>query len=107
MTPTLILHSLRPEGALDDRPHALLNTPFVHSDTAGDIQPHRPNVNGLGPILRVGLWNIERGLNFDEIRSALSDPGAFLRMTRMTSVLARGKPSNRSLPRCGGLTFWS
>jgi hypothetical protein len=41
----------RPEGALGDRLNALLNTPFVHSGTAGDIQPHRPNVNGLGPIL--------------------------------------------------------
>ncbi len=72
----------RPEGALSGRLNALLNTPFVHNDTAGDIKPHRPNVTVLGPVLRVGLWNIERGLNFDEIRSALSDPSAFLRMTR-------------------------
>ena len=72
--------SARPEGALGDHLNVLLNTPFVHSETAADITPDRPNVTGLGPVLRVGLWNIERGLNFDEIRSALSDPNAFLRM---------------------------
>jgi endonuclease/exonuclease/phosphatase family metal-dependent hydrolase len=72
----------RPEGALSGRLNAVLNTPFVHRDTAGDIKPHRPNVTGLGPVLRVGLWNIERGLNIDEIRSALSEPGAFLHMTK-------------------------
>jgi endonuclease/exonuclease/phosphatase family metal-dependent hydrolase len=72
----------KPEGALGNHLNALLSAPFVHSETAADVQPHRPNVAGLGPVLRVGLWNIERGLNFDEIRSALSDPGAFLRMTR-------------------------
>ena len=85
----------RPEGALGDRLNALLNTPFVHSDTAGDIQPHRPNVSGLGPVLRVGLWNIERGLNFDEIRSALSDPGAFLRVTR-TGISSRQRETVES-----------
>ncbi|MFZ0535626.1 MAG: endonuclease/exonuclease/phosphatase family protein [Candidatus Sulfotelmatobacter sp.] len=85
----------RPESALDDRLNTLLNTPFVQSDTAGDIQPHRPNANGLGPILRVGLWNIERGLNFDEIRSALSDPGAFLRMTR-TDINSRQRETVES-----------
>ncbi len=62
---------------------------------ADDIQPHRPNVNGLGPVLRVGLWNIERGLNFDEIRSALSDPGAFLRMTR-TGINSRQRETVES-----------
>lgn len=72
----------RPEGTLGDRLNALLNTPFVHRETSADIQPHRPNVTGLGPVLRVGFWNIERGLNFDEIRSALSDPDNFLRKTK-------------------------
>ncbi len=85
----------KPEGALGDRLNALLNTPFVHSETATDIQPHRPNVNGLGPVFRVALWNIERGLNVDEIRSALSDPGAFLRMTR-TDISSRRRETVES-----------
>ncbi|MFZ1049682.1 MAG: endonuclease/exonuclease/phosphatase family protein [Candidatus Sulfotelmatobacter sp.] len=73
----------KPEGALGARLSALLNTPFVHSETAtANIQPHRPSVTGLGIVLRVGLWNIERGLNFDLTRSALTDPSEFLRMTK-------------------------
>jgi len=56
----------------------LLNTPMV-SDEAAILgaQPHRPSDNGLGRILRVAFWNIERGMNFDLIRLALSDPEAF------------------------------
>jgi hypothetical protein len=74
--------SAKPEGALAARLNALLNTPFVHSETVPkDIQPHRPNPTGLGIVVRMGQWNIERGLNFDLIRSALSDPSEFLRMT--------------------------
>jgi endonuclease/exonuclease/phosphatase family metal-dependent hydrolase len=71
----------KPEGALAARFSALLNTPFVHSETGvPDIQPRRPSVAGLGTVLRVGLWNIERGLNFEQIRSALNDPVEFRRM---------------------------
>ena len=73
----------KPEGALAERLNALLNTPFVQTErTPTDIQPYRPTVTGLGPILRVGQWNIERGLNFDLIRAALADPGKFLQMVK-------------------------
>jgi endonuclease/exonuclease/phosphatase family metal-dependent hydrolase len=34
-------------------------------------------VTNLGPALRLGVWNIERGLNFDLIRAALADPSKF------------------------------
>jgi len=75
--------SAQPEGALAGRFHALLNTPFVHSESAAaEIQPHRPTVKGLGAVLRVAQWNIERGLNFDLIRTALTDPNEFLQMTK-------------------------
>jgi hypothetical protein len=61
----------KPEGVLAARFYALLNTPFVHSEpVTADTQPHRPSVTGLGVVLRVGQWNIERGLNFDLIRAA-------------------------------------
>jgi endonuclease/exonuclease/phosphatase family metal-dependent hydrolase len=68
----------KPEGALGARLNALLNRPFLYS--VADTQPRRPNVAGLGVVLRVGQWNIERGLNFELIRAALADPSAFLRM---------------------------
>jgi endonuclease/exonuclease/phosphatase family metal-dependent hydrolase len=73
----------RPEGALRARLSALLNTPFVESESgSADFGPHRPTVTGLGAVLRVGFWNIERGLNFDLIRSALTDASAFLPATK-------------------------
>jgi hypothetical protein len=83
----------KPEGPLATRLTSLLNIPFVDGGTSTpNIQPHRPSVTGLGPVLRVGLWNIERGLNFEQIRSALADPSEFLRMTKMQDgVSSRGK----------------
>ena len=70
--------SARPEGALGARFNALLNTPFGNNEAASS-EPHRPRVAGLGVVLRVGEWNIERGLNFNLIRSALSGRSEFLR----------------------------
>jgi endonuclease/exonuclease/phosphatase family metal-dependent hydrolase len=72
----------KPTGALVVRVNTLLNTPFIQSgNLTENIQPHRPNVTGVGVVLRVGEWNIERGLNFSLIRSVLSDPDEFLRAT--------------------------
>jgi endonuclease/exonuclease/phosphatase family metal-dependent hydrolase len=82
----------KPEGPLGTRLETLLTTPFLDNDaSAAGIQPHRPSVEGLGPVLRVGLWNIERGLNFELIRSALSDTNEFERL--------RGNPRPMSDPR--------
>ncbi|MGA2414744.1 MAG: endonuclease/exonuclease/phosphatase family protein [Candidatus Sulfotelmatobacter sp.] len=82
----LLAAKAKPEGGLAVRLAALLNTPFVYQETgAADIQPKRPVVAKLGAVLRVGQWNIERGLNFDLIRSALADPGEFLRATKAES----------------------
>ncbi|MGA2353756.1 MAG: hypothetical protein ABSG02_04620 [Terriglobales bacterium] len=84
--------SAKPEGALAARFNALLNTPFVNHE-ASNSQPHRPRVEGLGVVLRVGQWNIERGLNFNLIRSALSDRSEFLRAT----TSARTDPRQREI----------
>jgi endonuclease/exonuclease/phosphatase family metal-dependent hydrolase len=68
----------KPEGPAGVRLEGLLNTPFVHNDaSAAGVQPHRPSSRSGGPILRVGQWNIERGLNFELIRSALTDTSEF------------------------------
>lgn len=70
-----------PEGPLAARLDSLLNTPFVQSEkTTADIAPRRPDLKGLGAVLRLGLWNIERGLNFELIRAALGDRHEFLRL---------------------------
>lgn len=69
-----------PAGRLAHKLDVLLNTPFVSNDAArAGRAPHRPRVDGLGPVVRVASWNIERGLNFDLIRLAFSDPEAFKR----------------------------
>ena len=81
---TTLASTAVPEGVLAARLNALLNTPFLHRETATpDPQPRRPNVEGLGPVLRVGVWNIERGLNFELIRSALGGSSEFLRLAGM------------------------
>jgi endonuclease/exonuclease/phosphatase family metal-dependent hydrolase len=64
-----------PTGDLAHRLDSLLNTPFLHEDPSAD--PHRPTIPTLGPVIRVAMWNIERGLNLDLIRAALSDPIQF------------------------------
>ncbi len=68
----------KPEGALGERLNKILTTPVIQNiaDTAS-TQPHRPVVKGLGPSLRVGFWNIERGLNFNLIHSALAEDAEF------------------------------
>jgi len=68
----------QPASPLKEKLDHLLTTPFLSNQAVlGNTQPHRPSVSGLGPILRVACWNIERGLNFDLIRLALSDPDGF------------------------------
>jgi endonuclease/exonuclease/phosphatase family metal-dependent hydrolase len=73
----------RPEPLLQTKLDALLHTPFVSNAAArAGIAPHRPTVGGLGPVVRVAQWNIERGLNFDLIQRALSDPEGFMEAAR-------------------------
>jgi endonuclease/exonuclease/phosphatase family metal-dependent hydrolase len=68
-----------PTGDLATRLDSLLTTPFLHEDPSA--KPHRPTTSNLGPILRVAMWNIERGLNIDLIRAALTDPTKFHELT--------------------------
>ena len=60
--------------------NTLLTTPFVNNEAcARGATPLKPVIQGLGPSLIVVEWNIERGLQFDAIRLALSDPHGFAR----------------------------
>jgi endonuclease/exonuclease/phosphatase family metal-dependent hydrolase len=67
------------KGKLDQ----LLTTPFVNNEAyfAG-TKPLRPDPHGAGPSLRLAVWNIERGVNIDEIKLALSDKQGFLDKAR-------------------------
>jgi hypothetical protein len=67
-----------PAEPLVEKLNRLLRTPIVSNQAAlAGERPHRPYVDGIGPVLRVASWNIERGLNFDLVRLALSDPDGF------------------------------
>jgi endonuclease/exonuclease/phosphatase family metal-dependent hydrolase len=57
----------------------LLTTPFINNQAyyAG-TKPLRPDIKGMGPSLRVVEWNIERGVEFDAIKSLLTDKKGFL-----------------------------
>ncbi len=61
----------------------LTTTPFVSNEAwLRGVRPRRPDIPGLGPSLRVVMWNIERGIRFEEIVEVFSDPDAFVRRTR-------------------------
>ena len=71
----------KPSGPLAARLDTLLTTPFIdNSATAAGANPHRPEVRKVGAVLRVGFWNIERGLNFDLIRAAVTNTEDFERL---------------------------
>ena len=56
----------------------LLNTPFVSNwATASGLRPLKPSEAGIGKFLRVAEWNIERGLEFDAVEAAFTDPQKF------------------------------
>ena len=67
------------DAPLADKLHTLLTTPFINNEAyfAG-TRPLRPEIKGMGPSLRVVEWNIERGIEFDAIKSLLTDKQGFI-----------------------------
>jgi endonuclease/exonuclease/phosphatase family metal-dependent hydrolase len=56
----------------------LVTTPIISNEAYYEgAKPKRPSSPELGPYLRAILWNIERGIQFDPIRIALSEPDKF------------------------------
>src|SRR6266566_319656 len=67
-----------PSPALAEKLEHLLNTPFLNNEAYfKGAKPKRPSSPELGPLLRAICWNIERGIHFDQIRIALSEPEKF------------------------------
>jgi endonuclease/exonuclease/phosphatase family metal-dependent hydrolase len=57
----------------------LLTTPFINNEAYfSGTKPLRPDVEGLGPSLRLVEWNIERGMELDDIKLAMTDKEGFL-----------------------------
>jgi hypothetical protein len=64
--------------ALAEKLEHLVTTPFLSNEAYfNGAKPKRPSSPQLGPFLRAICWNIERGIQFDPIRIALSEPEKF------------------------------
>ena len=67
-----------PPMPLRDKLNRLLTTPFVSNRASlSGTRPLKPSSPQTGKFLRVAQWNIERGLEFDAIRLAFTDPQKF------------------------------
>ena len=77
-----------PAEPLAEKLDRILRTPILSNQaTSAGVHPHRPFVDGIGPVLRAVSWNIERGLNFDLIRLAFTDPENFKEVTRPSATM--------------------
>lgn len=67
-----------PSAALAEKLEHLLTTPVLSNEAyLNGAKPKHPSSPELGPFLRAICWNIERGINFDPVRIALSEPDKF------------------------------
>jgi hypothetical protein len=67
-----------PETKLAARLNQLLQTPFISNEAyLNGAKPNRPSSDALGPFLRATMWNIERGIELDAIKIALTEPNKF------------------------------
>lgn len=68
---------LSPE--LAEKLHTVTTTPFVNNEAyLSGARAHPLEVPNLGASLRVAFWNIERGLELDDIQLLLSNPDDFV-----------------------------
>lgn len=68
---------LSPE--LAEKLHLVVNTAFINNEAYfRGARPRPLNVAGLGPALRVAFWNIERGLELDDIQLFLTNKDRFM-----------------------------
>ena len=83
-----------PAGDLRGKLSSLLSTPFVHNAAPGrGARPARPASPSDAGVVRVAMWNIERGLEFEAVRAAfVADKSFFRRAERLQS-----KPDARRL----------
>jgi endonuclease/exonuclease/phosphatase family metal-dependent hydrolase len=67
------------DPALAAKLQTLLTTPFINNEAYfNGTKPLQPDVEGLGPSLRLVAWNIERGMELDDIKLAMTDKEGFL-----------------------------
>ena len=80
------------DPALAAKVQTLLTTPFVNNEAyLSGTKPLRPDVKGMGPSLRLVEWNIERGVELDEIKLAMTDKQAFLAKVHSEAANSKDK----------------
>lgn len=99
-----------PPPELQKRLEALRSEPFISNEAAFDgVQPIRPLEPGLGPLLRIAEWNINR-LDKPTMRDALSDLRAYRASVRSNpkvsrKLLRRASDEVRDLQRADVIVF--
>jgi endonuclease/exonuclease/phosphatase family metal-dependent hydrolase len=74
----------------------ITTTPFVNNEAyLSGARPRPLEVAGLGPSLRVAFWNIERGLELDDIELFLTDKDAF--MARVKEERQKAKDNKKRI----------
>jgi endonuclease/exonuclease/phosphatase family metal-dependent hydrolase len=67
----------------------LLSTPFVNNEAFyRKARPNHPNFGRIGPGIRLVQWNIERGLELDNIKLAFTDSEAFVSKVKSAPLQA-------------------
>jgi len=85
-----------PPPDLQKRLDALLSEPFISNEASlAGAEPRKPVVRGIGPVLRIAEWNINR-LDKESMRLALSDRQGYYQAARENPKLKR-KALNRAL----------
>ena len=83
-----------PDPALAQKLHTLLTTPFVNNEAYfRGVKPLQPDLDNKGPSLRVVQWNIERGLELDDIKLALTDKQEFLAKAQSEAAKNKEPPA--------------
>ncbi len=65
----------------------VLTMPFVSNEAYySGTRPLRPEIPGLGPSLRVVMWNIEKGVHLDDIKALFANREEFLKRIDISKV---------------------
>ncbi len=81
-----------PPAPLAEKLKSLLTTPFVNNRaTARGVRPAVPRTTKLGSFIRVVQWNIERGVEFEAVKRAFTDPRAFAALIDKTEYPKGGE----------------
>lgn len=88
-----------PNAELGAKLEALLGTAFVdNSATSAGVVPVRPELGSIGKGLRVAMWNIERGIEYQAVAGAFRGLSAFETFINPTEY-PRGSSERAALAR--------